>query len=227
MAQTQRRDAETKAPRIPARAPAAERRDARLLSIEQEGSFDTLRFEGQRMEVDERLDATLASFLDCAFEGLSLGTFACDHAQLTGTDMDACGMVRLSMVGASVFSSGFASSRFGSMDAMESVLRSVEFQGCRIGYLNLRAAQWRDVVFRDCRIDQFDAADATLARVAFPGTAIGSLSLRHASLADVDLRGAKLEEIQGVEYLHGVTMTLDQIADLAPAFAASIGIRLR
>lgn len=202
-------------------------RDERLSAIESEGSYDTARFEGQRMEVDDRLDATLASFLDCAFEGLSLGTLALDHAHMNGGLMADCGMVHLSAMGASLSSSAFRDSRFGSVDAMESTLRSVEFVGCRIGYLNLRAARWQDVVFRNCRIDQFDAGDATLKRIAFPRTSIGALDLRHATITDVDLRDAKLESIQGVEHLRGTTMTLDQIADLAAAIATSIGIRLQ
>ena len=47
-----------------------------------------------------------------------------------------------------------------------------------------------------------------------------------ATVGDVDLRGARLHRIENVEYLRGTTMSLDQIADLAAAFAASLGIRV-
>ncbi|WP_164518415.1 hypothetical protein [Bifidobacterium castoris] len=41
-----------------------------------------------------------------------------------------------------------------------------------------------------------------------------------------DLRGAHLRRIEYAESLHGITMTLDQIADFALAFTASFGIRI-
>ena len=200
-------------------------RDARLTAVLPEESCDTLRFEGQRMAMDGCLDATLATVLDCRLGQLSLGTALLDHAHVTGTEIDACGMVRLSSVGMTMDGTRWSACRLGSWDAMDSTLRSTVIEDCRIGALNLRSARWRDVAFRRCRIDSFDAADASLTRVAFPDTSIGTLSLRHAQLTDVDLRGASLEAIEGVEYLAGTTMTLDQIADLAAAFAAGIGIR--
>lgn len=216
----------TKPPKLPARRRAQELAEARLSVFEREGSYDTLCCEGQRVPLDERLDWTLTTFLDCGLNGLNLGQVALDHARMTNTDVESCGMVKLSLVGASVFSCSFASSRLGSLDAMDGVFKAVEFVGCRIGYLNLRAASWQDVRFTDCRIEEFDAVDAELKRLALPGTTIDSINLQHARLTDVDLRGATLSSIKGVEHLAGVTMTLDQIADLAPAIAASIGIRL-
>ena len=105
-------------------------------------------------------------------------------------------------------------------------MHSVEMRDCHIGYLNLRDATWRDVQFVDCAIDEFDAVGAQLTRVAFPGTRIESINLQHATVGDVDLRGARLHRIENVEYLRGTTMSLDQIADLAAAFAASLGIRV-
>ena len=216
---------QTAEPRItPWRSPQG-LRDARLTAVLSEENYDTLRFEGQHMTVDDCLDATLATVLDCRFEQLSLGTVLLDHTHVTGTEFAACGMVRLSSIGMTMDETRWSACRLGSWDAMDSTLRSVVFEDCRIGTLNLRSARWRDVVFHHCRIDSFDAADARLTRVAFPGTSIGTISLRHAQLADVDLRGASLTAIEGVEYLAGTTMTLDQIADLAAAFAASIGIR--
>lgn len=215
----------TVAPRVPVlRMPSAPA-EMRMSAIEPEGSYDTIRIEGQHA-VDEISDWTLTAFLDCSLENLTFGTALFDHATFTGTRFAGCGMVHSSFVNASVFSGTFENCRFGACDAWDCRARSVIFTGCRFGYLNLRGAKWRDVVFRDCAIDDFDAVDAVLERVAFPGTAIHAVNLQHAVARDVDLRGAKLQEIHDVAGLRGTTMLVDQISQLASSFAAGLGIRL-
>lgn len=221
----------TRPPRLPAnvrggiRPAGDDLREARLMSLEREGSYDSLVVEGQNLPMESSLDWSVASFLDCDLRDLSLGSLMMDHASMTTSAVGSCGVVRLSLAESSVFDCSFSGSRFGSLEAAGSVLRSVLFEGCRIGYLNLREAAWRDVSFRDCRIETFDAIGASLTRIDFPGCTIGSLSLQHAKNTDVDLRQSTIRGIVGAEHLAGTTMGIDQIADLAPAFAASIGIR--
>ena len=209
--------------------------DAGFALLAEEGSYDGIRFlshaaataapdDGPPAPGD--LDGTLATFLDCELRDLAAASLTLDRARLTDTALLSCGTPSLSLRGGSWDGVRCTASRLGAMLAMGSVMRTVEFRDCRIDYLNLRGADWRDVTFRGCRIGAFDAADARLTRVAFPGSVIGSLDLRHAVSKDVDLRGCELHAIDGVAHLAGTTMAVEQIADLAAAFAAGLGIRL-
>ena len=213
---------ETKAPNIARFVPAGHLHEARFSLLEREGSYDSARFFDQNWE---DLDALLATFLDCVFEQSQASSLTLDRAHIGHTMFAACGVAQLHAAGAGFADCLFTGCRFGLFAAMESSMRSVEMRDCHIGYLNLRDATWRDVRFVDCVIDEFDAVGAQLTRVAFPGTRIESINLQHATVSDVDLRGMRLHRIENVEYLRGTTMSLDQIADLAAAFAASLGIR--
>ena len=66
------------------------------------------------------------------------------------------------------------------------------------------------------RLDRVVFADCRLAGADFTG----------ARLADVDLRGADLQIERGVESLGGAVISPSQLVDLAPAFAAQIGVRV-
>ena len=189
--------AEPKAPNIARFAPAEHLHEARLQLLEREGSYDSARFFDQRAD---ELDALLATFLDCAFEHSQAAALTLDRAHISRTMFAECGIAQLHAVGAGFADCMFTGCRFGSFAAMESSMHSVEMRDCHIGYLNLRDATWRDV--RE------------------------SINLQHATVSDVDLRGARLHRIENVEYLRGTTMSLEQIADLAAAFAASLGIRV-
>ncbi|MUH59662.1 pentapeptide repeat-containing protein [Bifidobacterium canis] len=218
------RTTRTAAPKITPRTRTPKLAETRLFALESEGNYDSRRFFDQHAD-GETLDATLGTFLDCSFEDMSAGALVLDQAHVSETSLSGCGLARLHMVGALLADCSLTGCRLGSVDAMESVLRSVEFKDCRIGYLNLRDAKWRDVRFENCAIDEFDGVGAQLTRLSFAGCQINSINLQHATVSNVDLRDARLARIEGVEYLRGTTMSLDQIADLAAAFAESLGIR--
>ncbi|MCL1869106.1 MAG: pentapeptide repeat-containing protein [Promicromonosporaceae bacterium] len=115
-------------------------------------------------------------------------------------------------------------SRFGSAELYESRWRGVHLVGCRLGYVNLRGSELMDVQLTDCVVDELDLVQATATRLALVGTRVRHLDLQASTLRHVDLRGAQLEELSGVDALSGVTITPDQLGDLAPALAAHLGI---
>jgi uncharacterized protein YjbI with pentapeptide repeats len=197
------------------------------MRIEPDGSYDTLRI---ATDVDSRApmdaDWRLTVFLDCVFDGCRFDMAEARDVRMTTVDLCSSSFTKLSALGASMFEVGYEDCRIGAFDAMEAVFHSVEFVRCKIGYMNLRGAKLRDVVFRDCEIEDFDAADATLTRVSFNETVIGSIAAHGASLSDVDLRQAHLREIRGIADLAGVTMSPDQVTDLAVPIAKSLGILL-
>lgn len=115
-------------------------------------------------------------------------------------------------------------SRIGSAELYDSSWRGVQFIGCKLGYLNLRGANLRDVSFVDCQIDELDLGGATATRMLVSGTTVRTLSLVKPQLQHVDLREAQLEVINGIEGLAGTTLSSIQVAQLAPVFAARLGI---
>ena len=117
-------------------------------------------------------------------------------------------------------------SRIGSAELYDAVLRNVHFVRCKLGYLNLRGANLTDVAFTDCVISDLDLLRATATRVSFPGSRISRLELSGSRLEDVDLRGADLADIGTLEGLRGATITLDQLLEIAPALAESLGIKV-
>lgn len=117
-------------------------------------------------------------------------------------------------------------SRIGSAELYDAVLRNVHFVRCKLGYLNLRGANLTDVAFTDCVISDLDLMGATASRVSFSGTRIARVELSGSKLEDVDLRGADLADIGSLEGLRGATITLDQLLEIAPALAESLGIKV-
>jgi uncharacterized protein YjbI with pentapeptide repeats len=119
-----------------------------------------------------------------------------------------------------------ASSRIGSLELHQANLRRVAFTGCKLGYVNLRDVDAADVVFADCVIEDLDLMRAKAKRVSLGGCRINRLELGHSRLEDVDLRGASFSDISGLEGLRGVTISTDQLFDLAPIMAGRLGLRV-
>jgi uncharacterized protein YjbI with pentapeptide repeats len=117
-------------------------------------------------------------------------------------------------------------SRIGSVELHQANLRRVAFTGCKLGYLNLRDADLADVVFTDCLIEDLDLMRAKAKRVSLDGCRIRRLELGHTRLEDFDLRGATFTDVSGMEGLRGVTISTDQLFDLAPILAARLGVRV-
>lgn len=116
--------------------------------------------------------------------------------------------------------------KIGSAELFDARLRSAIFTDSRLGYVNLRGAGLTDVVFRGCVLDGIDLGGATATRVAFEDCRVGDLDVTGAALSDIDLRGLQIGQIRGVEGLAGATLTPVQIMELAPYFAAHLGVRV-
>ncbi len=158
--------------------------------------------------------------------GVTARSWAAPGASVVGSVVEKLEVVALGAPGSGWWNVEIGQSRIGSAELYDSNWRGVRFSRCKLGYLNLRGAQLSDVVFADCRITDLDLGHATASRLAFPGTRIDRLDCSGAKLADVDLRGARLSDIGNIEGLHGASISLEQLLDLAPALAERLGIRL-
>ena len=132
------------------------------------------------------------------------------------------------------------------LDASASSLVRVELAGSRLTGGSFKEALLRDVVLRDCRMDLASFSDARLERVTFEGCDLRELDLQGARLHEVrllgcDLSGAILEgtdctrcelhdcsyeDLRGIGGLSGATIGWADAVELAPAFAAALGVRV-
>lgn len=189
-----------------------------------------------------RGDAILESlrFQDLAIPHLDLSGARLDEVQLsriTSEEVDLKGArfvdVALETVGLAVVRAARTqwrdvsiSGRLGSLEAYESQWRSVHFIGCKLSFVNLRGAELNDVCFTDCTIEELDLGGAIVNRAAFVNSRLISLNAQDAKFRDFDLRGATLESIDGLNDLHGTTVSSLQLSLLAPLFAQHLGLKI-
>lgn len=182
-------------------------------------------------------------------EGLSFEALAVDGRNLTAVSMTECAVNGLSahetsfraasirdctieQLHAPVFIASrsrftdlsISRSRLGSAELYDTRWKSVEITHSKLGFVNLRGAELVDVRFESCTIDELDIASAKLERTQFVDCRVGTLSLNGASLSNVDLRGMELQQVDGITFMKGATISELQLALLAPLFAEHLGI---
>lgn len=156
--------------------------------------------------------------------GLTCRTWKAPALTLIECRAEQLDVVALSAPNAGWANTEVADSRIGSIEAYDADLRKVAFTGCKLGYVNLREANLSDVAFTDCVIEDLDLSRATATRMSLAGCRITRLELANSRLKDVDLRGAQVADVVSPDGLRGVTISADQLFDLAPILAARIGL---
>ncbi|MCP2030081.1 uncharacterized protein YjbI with pentapeptide repeats [Okibacterium sp. HSC-33S16] len=194
------------------------------------GNADALDIDDDR-ELEEFVGVDLSdrdlsgtTFRECSFEDVTL----------TDTNLRGSRLIEsvLTTVNAPILRSSRSTwrdvtltrSRIGSGELFDATWQSVHISGCKLGYVNLRGSSLTDVLFEDCTIDELDLGGTTATRVAFTGTRAQTLDVTRATLSHVDLRGLEFQTIHGLEGLKGATVSDYQLSELAPLFAAQLGI---
>ncbi|GFM98555.1 hypothetical protein Sfulv_33660 [Streptomyces fulvorobeus] len=117
--------------------------------------------------------------------------------------------------------------RLGGVQLHGAVLERVLVRGGKVDYLNLRKARLKDVVFEGCVLSEPDFGGAHLVRVEFRDCVLRRADFSAVRMESVDLRTvAELDIARGVERLAGAVISPSQLMELAPAFAAQIGVRV-
>lgn len=154
----------------------------------------------------DRTDLGRARFIDCVLDGI----------RGVGTDL-----------GASLRDVEVLDARLGGVQLHGAVFERVLIRGGKIDYLNLRRAKLKDVVFEGCVLAEPDFGGAELERVEFRDCVLKDADLSGVRMKDVDLRTvAELGIARGIDRLAGAVISTAQLLDLAPAFAAQIGVRV-
>jgi uncharacterized protein YjbI with pentapeptide repeats len=189
-----------------------------------EGHYDCLRADDTSWGPDTLADH--ARFSQCAFAGVTIEggewtrtTFAdvrFTDSRLLAPDLSASHWRDAEVRG------GIASG----VQWIGADIRRTRFVEVKLDSVNFRDATLTDVVFTDCLLREADFAGATLVRVQFPGCTFERAEFGRVKLNDVDFRRARLELRSGWDSLRGAVIDSAQLVELAPAFAAHLGIRV-
>ncbi|MFJ5550007.1 pentapeptide repeat-containing protein [Streptomyces sp. NPDC093225] len=192
--------------------------------LEPDGDYDGLEF------VDEDFagqEAVGARFMDCALRGCALDEAGLARARVLDSLWEGVRGVGTDLSRGSLRDVEVVEARLGGTQLHGASLERVVFRGGKIDYLNLRMAVLKDVVFEGVVLVEPDFGNAELTRVGFRGCVLRGADFTGARMADVDLReAAELGIARGVEGLAGAVISPAQLLDLAPAFAARLGVRV-
>ncbi|WEH41136.1 pentapeptide repeat-containing protein [Streptomyces sp. NBC_01218] len=192
--------------------------------LEADGDYDGLRFEAVDL-ADQ--SGRGARFMDCALDGCALDRTELVRARFLDSVLTGVRGVATELAEASLRDVEIVDARLGGVQMHGAVLERVVVRGGKIDYLNLRAARLTDVVFEGCVLAEPDFADARLVRVEFRDCVLRRADFTNATMDAVDLRAAaELDIARGVERLAGAVISPVQLMELAPAFAAQIGVRV-
>ncbi|MGW7515107.1 pentapeptide repeat-containing protein [Streptomyces sp. NPDC054796] len=172
-------------------------------------------------------DGAGATFLDCGLYRCALDEAQLERARFIDTVAEGVWGVGTGLARAEIRDVELADARLGGTQLHGARLTRVLVRGGKIDFLNLRQSTLKDVTFEGCVLIEPDFSGASLERVAFPGCVVRGVDFGQAKLKDVDLRdAAELDIAAGVDRLSGAVISSAQLVDLAPAFAAQVGVRV-
>ncbi|MEU7584627.1 pentapeptide repeat-containing protein [Streptomyces sp. NPDC041068] len=224
-----------RAPRAPRGAQvvkAARRTEVRLPplrpfgggELEPDGDYDGVEFRGLDLGGQ---DGGGALFMDSALVGCGVDETRLTRARFMDSVLTELRGVGTDLVEASLRDVEVVDARLGGVQLHGGVLERVVVRGGKIDYLNVRKARLRDVIFEGCVLVEPDFGLASLERVEFRDCALRGVDFTGTRMKDVDLRAAgELEVARGIDCLSGAVISPGQLIDLAPAFAAQVGVRV-
>ncbi|MGW5753597.1 pentapeptide repeat-containing protein [Nocardia rhamnosiphila] len=191
-------------------------------AIAREGEYDCLRFDDAVLTAP---DAAHTVFDQCTFRPVQVDGGSLRGARFTEAWLHGMRITGTDLADAAWMDAEIVEGAWSGVEASGTELRRVEFHNCKLDSINFRGAALTKVRFVDCVLRHVDFGGATLNEVDFAGSEISALVVRDARLTKVDFRGAQaLRVAEGVTALRGAIVTPDQLLDLAPAFAASVGL---
>ncbi|MFI8099585.1 pentapeptide repeat-containing protein [Streptomyces sp. NPDC086023] len=192
--------------------------------LEPDGDYDGLEFADADLSGEEGHGAT---FMDCALRRSVLDETVLVRSRFVDSVLEGVRGVGTDLAGALLRDVEVRDARLGGTQLHGAVLERVLVRGGKIDYLNLRKSRLTDVVFEGCVLDEADFGGAELRRVEFRDCTLRRADFSAARMADVDLReAAELDIARGVDRLAGAVISPVQLVQLAPLFAAQLGVRV-
>ncbi len=215
-------------PAIPAGTPA-DLRYARGLTAQLRDPLDADDYEGALWQ-DAGWDAVQAGgtrFSESALSGMTVTASDLGRSRWHDVWWGRSRWVGADLTGADFRDVTVAGCALAATAASGSTWRRVHLVECRIQAMNLKFARLTDVVFERCELTDVDLGGAAATRVRFPGSTVTGLRLNDTTFTDVDFRGARSLAVTGdVTSLRGAVVDHGQLADLAPALAQGLGLRV-
>jgi uncharacterized protein YjbI with pentapeptide repeats len=174
----------------------------------------------------ETTDAAHSDLTECVFDDVTVETLDLTGATLVDVEVTGIRATSVPARAARLRRVRFTGGRIGTLDLADAEIDEVELRGIRIDYVSLGGARVEDLLVAGCTIGTLDIPQATLTRVAFEATRADEVDTRGLRCEHVDLRGLEALSYLDLAALRGATLSPAQIEQLAPAFAAALGIRV-
>lgn len=179
-----------------------------------------------RLDLAGSADLAHSSLEQCVFTG-DVDALDLTGATLLDVDMRDVRAASAPVRNASVRRLRIIGGRIGTLDLSSARIDELELRNVRIDYLNLGGAKAVDVLIVDCQVRTIDVPQAELTRVRFENCTCDEVDPRGLRATDVDLRGLDAIAFTDANSLRGTTLTTFQVQQLAPVFAAGVGIQVR
>ncbi len=173
----------------------------------------------------QRADAP--GFLQCRFVRCRMDELALPRARISECLLRECGGTRVDLTGSVVRDTLIEDGRIGVLGAAGATWSSVRLRGGKVDLVDLSVGRHGDLAFEGCTLGVLDLTGSQVRTVRFEACEVGELVLDDARLADVDLTGATLRVVRGIGQLRGVTVSREQLVDIAPLLAAHVGLAIR
>jgi len=152
---------------------------------------------------------------------------AIEHFDVLDAEFKGCNFTASKFPNSSWHVALIDGARCSGMMMSNSVFKNVTFKNSKLELVNFRFSRMENIVFEGCAIDDADFYNATLKNVEFINCTINSVTFASARLSNVDISKSQIEGIKGVNSLKGVTISYDQLMNLAPSLAAEAGIKIK
>ena len=178
-------------------------------------------------QLTEQTDAAHSALTECRVAAASVTDLTLTGATLVDVDIVDLRATTVTARDARLKRVRITGGRIGTLDLADAQLDEVELRGVRIDYLSVAAGALDDVLMAECTLTTLDMPQARCQRVRFDGSTADEVDSRGLRAQDVDLRGLEAVSYTDAASLRGVTLSMRQIEQLAPAFAETLGIRVR
>lgn len=173
------------------------------------------------------MDAAHAALTECAVVAASVERLDLTGATLVDVEIEQLGATTVNGRDARLRRVRLTGGRIGTLDLTGARVDEVELREVRIDYLSLAGAKVEDLLIAGCTIRTIDLPQAVLSRVRVVDSRADEVDVRGMRSDSVDLRGLEAASYLDIPSLRGATLTPWQVEQLAPAFAAALGIDVR
>ena len=156
---------------------------------------------------------------DASLAGTRLGRLGLSDCIVEASDLGT-----LNATDASVVRTVVAASRLTGVSGERLLLRDVVFRDCRMNLATLRDARLERVRFEGCDLRELDLQGARLHDVRFERCDLTEAILHGANCTRTELHDCTYTDLRGIDGLRGTTIGWADAIELAPAFAAQLGV---